>query len=93
MAEFVPGYDAAGWNGIGAPRNTPEEIVGKLNKEINAGLASSTLKLRIAEFGDEVFASSPVELGKYIVEFTRQMEPSYPGGTYQPACDPKGWIN
>jgi hypothetical protein len=42
--------------------------VGKLNKEINAGLASSTLKLRIAEFGDEVFAKLPVELGKYIVD-------------------------
>ena len=75
MAEFVPGYDAAGWNGIGAPRNAPEEIVGKLNKEINAGLASSTLKLRIAEFGDEVFASSPVELGKYIVEFIDKWSP------------------
>ena len=71
----MPGYDAAGWNGIGAPRNTPEEIVGKLNKEINAGLASSTLKLRIAEFGDEVFASSPVELGKYIVEFIDKWSP------------------
>jgi len=75
MAEFVPGYDAAGWNGIGAPRNTPAEIVEKLNKEINAGLASSTIKLRIAEFGDEVFASSPAELGKYIVEFIDKWSP------------------
>jgi tripartite-type tricarboxylate transporter receptor subunit TctC len=70
MAEFVPGYEAVGWNGMGAPRNTPAEIVEKLNKEINAGLASPSVKLRIAEFGDEVFASSPAELGNYIVEFT-----------------------
>jgi putative ABC transport system substrate-binding protein len=70
MAEFVPGYDAMGWNGIGAPRNTPAEIIEKLNRVINAGLANSRIKLRIAEFGDTVFASSPAEFGKHIVEFT-----------------------
>jgi tripartite-type tricarboxylate transporter receptor subunit TctC/ABC-type uncharacterized transport system substrate-binding protein len=75
MAEFVPGYEAVGWNGMGAPRNTPAEIVEKLNKEINAGLASPSVKLRIAEFGDEVFASSPAELGNYIVEFTDKWSP------------------
>jgi tripartite-type tricarboxylate transporter receptor subunit TctC/ABC-type uncharacterized transport system substrate-binding protein len=72
IAEFVPGYDATGWNGIGAPRNTPAEIVEKLNKGINAGLANSRIKLRIAEFGDTVFASSPAEFGKHIVEFTEK---------------------
>jgi tripartite-type tricarboxylate transporter receptor subunit TctC/ABC-type uncharacterized transport system substrate-binding protein len=70
MAEFVPGYDAMGWNGIGAPRNTPAEIVEKLNREINAGLANSRIRLRIGEFGDTVFASSPAEFGKHIAEFT-----------------------
>jgi tripartite-type tricarboxylate transporter receptor subunit TctC/ABC-type uncharacterized transport system substrate-binding protein len=75
MAEFVPGYEAEGWNGIGAPRNTPAEIVKKLNEEINAGLASPAVKLRITEFGDEVFASAPAELGKYIVEFTDKWSP------------------
>jgi tripartite-type tricarboxylate transporter receptor subunit TctC/ABC-type uncharacterized transport system substrate-binding protein len=70
MAEFVPGYDAMGWNGIGAPRNTPAEIIEKLNRVVNAGLANSRIKLRIAEFGDTVFASSPAEFGKHIVEFT-----------------------
>jgi tripartite-type tricarboxylate transporter receptor subunit TctC/ABC-type uncharacterized transport system substrate-binding protein len=70
IAEFVPGYDATGWNGIGAPRNTPTEIVGKLNDAINAGLANSRIKLRITQFGDTVFASSPAEFGKHIVEFT-----------------------
>jgi len=70
IAEFVPGYDATGWNGIGAPRNTPVEIIEKLNKAVNAGLADPRIKLRIAEFGDMVFASSPEEFGKHIVEFT-----------------------
>jgi tripartite-type tricarboxylate transporter receptor subunit TctC len=70
IAEFIAGYDATGWNGIGAPRNTPADVVDKLNKAINAGLADSRIKLRIAEFGDAVFASSPEEFGKHIVEFT-----------------------
>jgi tripartite-type tricarboxylate transporter receptor subunit TctC len=70
IAESVPGYDATGWNGIGAPRNTPTETVGKLNGAINAGLANSRIKLRITRFGDTVFASSPAEFGKHIVEFT-----------------------
>ena len=70
IAEFVPGYDATGWNGIGAPRNTPVEIVEKLNKGINAGLVNSRIRLRIAEFGDTPFESSPAEFAKHIVEFT-----------------------
>jgi tripartite-type tricarboxylate transporter receptor subunit TctC/ABC-type uncharacterized transport system substrate-binding protein len=70
IAEFVPGYDATGWNGIGAPKNTPADIVEKLNNAINAGLANSRIKLRIVEFGDTVFATSPAEFGKHIVEFT-----------------------
>jgi tripartite-type tricarboxylate transporter receptor subunit TctC len=70
IAEFIPGYDATGWNGIGAPRGTPAEIIEKLNKAVNAGLADPRIKLRIAEFGDTVFASSPEEFGKHIVEFT-----------------------
>jgi tripartite-type tricarboxylate transporter receptor subunit TctC len=51
LGEFVPGYEAAGWGGIGAPRNTPAEIVDKLNKEINAALADPTIKARIADLG------------------------------------------
>jgi tripartite-type tricarboxylate transporter receptor subunit TctC len=72
IAEFVPGYDATGWNGIGAPRNTPTEIVEKLNSEINAGLADPRIKARIAEFGDTPFLSSPAEFGKHVVEFTER---------------------
>jgi tripartite-type tricarboxylate transporter receptor subunit TctC len=72
VAEFVPGYDATGWNGIVAPRNTPTEIVEKLNREINAGLADPRIKARISEFGDTPFVSSPAEFGKHIAEFTEK---------------------
>jgi tripartite-type tricarboxylate transporter receptor subunit TctC len=70
IAETLPGYDATGWNGIGAPRGTPAEIVQKLNGEINVGLADSRLRARIADFGDAPFASSPDEFGGHIAEFT-----------------------
>jgi tripartite-type tricarboxylate transporter receptor subunit TctC/ABC-type uncharacterized transport system substrate-binding protein len=70
LAEFVPGYDASGWNGIGAPRNTSAEIIQKLNETINAGLADLRIQRRIAEFGDTVFVSSPKELSNHIVDFT-----------------------
>jgi tripartite-type tricarboxylate transporter receptor subunit TctC len=70
VGEFVTSYEATGWAGIGAPRNTPVDIIEKLNTEINAGLVDSTIKLRIAEFGDTAFASSRPELSKFVVEFT-----------------------
>jgi tripartite-type tricarboxylate transporter receptor subunit TctC len=72
VSESVPGYEASGWVGIGAPRNTAVEIIDRLNKEINAGLADPTIKLRITELGHTVFAGSPGEFGKYIVEFTEK---------------------
>ena len=58
VGEFVPGYEASGWNGVGAPKNTPIEIIEKLNKEINASLADPKLKARIDDFGGTVFALS-----------------------------------
>src|SRR5712691_7841743 len=61
VGDFVPGYDASIWFGVGAPRNTPVEIVDKLNKEINAGLADPKIKARLAALGGTVFASSPAE--------------------------------
>jgi tripartite-type tricarboxylate transporter receptor subunit TctC len=70
MDEFVRGYEVSGWAGIGAPRNTPIEIVDRLNREINVSLANSALKQRIAELGDTVSASSPAEFGNSITEFT-----------------------
>ena len=72
MAEFVPGYDASGYVGIGAPSNTPTEILDKLNTEINASLVDPKMKGRINELGDTVFASSRAEFGKHIVDFTER---------------------
>jgi tripartite-type tricarboxylate transporter receptor subunit TctC len=66
IGEFVPGYEAAAWQGVGAPKNTPTEIVDRLNKEINAGLADPKLKARIADLGYSVFASSSADFGKFI---------------------------
>ncbi len=68
VAEFVPGYDFSFWTGIGAPRNTPAEIVDKLNKEINAALADPKMKARFAELGVIAFRGSPADFGKFIAE-------------------------
>ena len=72
VGEFVPGYAASGWQGIGAPKNAPAEIVEKLNKEINAALLDPAVKARIAELGYAVFASSPAELEKFVTEETEK---------------------
>ena len=70
--EFVPGFEASTWFGIGAPRNTPSEIIGKLNREINAGLADPKIKARLADLGLAVFAGSPAEFGKLIADETEK---------------------
>jgi tripartite-type tricarboxylate transporter receptor subunit TctC len=67
VGDFVPGYEASAWIGIGAPKNTPAEIIEKLNKEINAALADPKMKARIADVGAEVLAGSPSDLGMRIV--------------------------
>jgi tripartite-type tricarboxylate transporter receptor subunit TctC len=72
VGEFVPGYEASGWYGMGAPKNTPAEIIGKLNREVNAGLADPKMKARLADLGGTVFASSPAEFGKLIAEETKK---------------------
>jgi tripartite-type tricarboxylate transporter receptor subunit TctC len=72
MSEFVPGYAASAWGGIGAPRNTPAEIIEKLNREINAGLADPKLKARFAELGINVLPASPSEYGRLIMEDTEK---------------------
>ena len=56
VGEFVPGYEASDWYGIGAPKNTPAEIIDKLNKEINAALADPKMKARLADLGGTVLA-------------------------------------
>ncbi len=68
VSEFVPGYEASIWWGVGAPKDTPTEIVDKLNKEINAGLADPKLRVRLAELGGTVLAGSPADFGKLIAE-------------------------
>ena len=70
VAEFVPGYEASQWYGIGVPRNTPVEIVDKLNKEINAAIADPAMKARFAAIGGEPLPGSPAEFGKLIAEET-----------------------
>jgi len=72
IGDFVPGYEASGWLGIGAPKNTPTEIVDKLNREINAVLADSRIKAQLAELGIAVFPSSPAEFGKLIADETEK---------------------
>jgi tripartite-type tricarboxylate transporter receptor subunit TctC len=70
LGEFQPGFEASAWIGIGAPRNTPREIIDKLNKEINKGLADSKIRARIAGFAATVFTGSPAELDQLVVAQT-----------------------
>jgi tripartite-type tricarboxylate transporter receptor subunit TctC len=73
VSEFLPGYEACGWQGIGAPKSTPHEIIEKLNKEIGACLADAKMKERFAQLGGYTpFASSPAELTKFIAEETEK---------------------
>jgi tripartite-type tricarboxylate transporter receptor subunit TctC len=69
---FVPGYEASAYFGIGAPRNTPPEIIDKLNKEINAGLADPKMKARLADLGGTVVAGLPADFGKLIFDETEK---------------------
>ena len=72
VGEFLPGFEASVWFGIGAPRNTPPDIIEKLNKEINAALEDPKLKARLAELGGTVLAGSPDDFGKLIVDDTEK---------------------
>jgi tripartite-type tricarboxylate transporter receptor subunit TctC len=68
VADFIPGYEASAWFGVGAPRNTPAEVLNRLNKEINAGLADAKIKARLADLGGTVFVSSPADFARFIAE-------------------------
>ncbi len=72
VAEFVPGYEASGWYGIVAPKNTPAEIVDRLNKEVNAILADPKAKGRLADLGSTPFAGSAADFAKFIAEDTEK---------------------
>jgi tripartite-type tricarboxylate transporter receptor subunit TctC len=68
VGEFVPGYEASGWEGIGAPKNTPPGIIDKLNKEVNAVLADAKMKADLANLGDVATPMSPADFGKFVIE-------------------------
>jgi tripartite-type tricarboxylate transporter receptor subunit TctC len=72
IGEFVPGYEASGWCGIVAPKNTPSEVIDKLNGEINAALAHPTFKARLADVGVTTLAGSPAQFSKLIVDETEK---------------------
>jgi tripartite-type tricarboxylate transporter receptor subunit TctC len=72
LGEFVPGYEVSAWYGIGAPNGTPADVIDKINKEVNAGLADTKLNARIAEFGGTPSPLSPAEFGKFIADETEK---------------------
>ena len=72
VAEFLPGFEASSWYGVGAPKATPAEIVAKLNKEINAGLADPTMKARLADLGGTLLPGSPSDFGKFLADETEK---------------------
>ena len=72
VGDFVSGYEATGWEGVGAPKNTPAEIVDKLNKEMNAALTDPKVKARLADLGDVATPMTPGEFGKFIADETEK---------------------
>ena len=72
ISEFVPGYEASAWYGLGAPKGTPAGVVDRLNGETNAALADSTIKARLAEFGGTILAGSPTDFGSLIAAETEK---------------------
>jgi tripartite-type tricarboxylate transporter receptor subunit TctC len=74
MAEFLPGYEASQWYGIGAPKNTPAAIIDLLNKEINAAVADPKIEARLAELGGTPLVGSPVDFGRHIAAETAKWE-------------------
>jgi tripartite-type tricarboxylate transporter receptor subunit TctC len=72
VGDFIPGYEASTWCGIGAPKGTPAEVIDKLNKEINAGLVDPKVKARLANMGSTALPGSPADFGKLIAEETEK---------------------
>jgi tripartite-type tricarboxylate transporter receptor subunit TctC len=72
MGEFLPGFEASQWYGVGAPKNTPPQIIDKLNKEINASLADPKLKARFADLGGTALPGLPANFGKLIADETEK---------------------
>ena len=74
IGDFVPGYEASGWIGIGAPAHTPPQIIEILNRQANAALADPSFTAKLVDLGVEPFATSPAEFGKFIIEYTDKWE-------------------
>ena len=72
IGDFVPGYESSAWLGLGTPKSTPAEIIDKLNREINAGLADPKIKIRLADLGGMVLPGSPADFGKFIAAETEK---------------------
>jgi tripartite-type tricarboxylate transporter receptor subunit TctC len=72
VGDFLPGYEASSWEGVGAPKNTPAAIIDGLNKEINVALADPKMRARFADLGGTVFAGSPADFGKFVTEETKK---------------------
>ena len=72
VGEFVPGYEVSSWQGIGAPRKTPAEIIEKLNREINVALADPKIKAQLADLGNAVIPGSPADFGRLIADETEK---------------------
>ena len=72
VGEFVPGYEASGWFGVGTSKNAPAAIIDKLNKEVNAALADPKMKARLADLGAKPLAGSPADFGKLIASETEK---------------------
>jgi tripartite-type tricarboxylate transporter receptor subunit TctC len=72
VGDFLPGFEASLWIGVGAPKNTPAEIINALNREINIGLADPKIKARLADMGGTVLPGSPAEFGKLIADETEK---------------------
>jgi tripartite-type tricarboxylate transporter receptor subunit TctC len=72
VGDFVPGYESSGWTGVGAPKNTPAEIIDRLNSEVNAGLADPKMKARLADLGGAPLVGSPLDFGKLVAEETEK---------------------
>jgi tripartite-type tricarboxylate transporter receptor subunit TctC len=68
VGDFVPGFEASAQFGLGAPRNTPVDVIERLNKEVNAGLADPKMKARLSELAGAVLAGSPADFGKLIAD-------------------------
>ena len=82
--EFVPGYEASGWYGLVAPKNTPTEITDKLNKEVNAALNDAKMKTRLADMGGTMLGGSPADFGKLIADETEKWGKVIRAGNIKP---------